>query len=267
MSDYVIAVRTYKRARLFHDATLSMLTKQGLLDRLHVFVGSDISEYEAVCGPLRYHPAPVGGHHAIAAICQHFPRGQPILFLDDDMETFYNYDLTTDTFSNTGLHDQITRGFAGGAPFGFGFLTNKLWLRKLRPLRPSYSTMSGCAFGAINEPDICTPAAHCDDLLRTVQYLKAGRVPNVLSGAGFKTKYAMNPGGLQASGDRTDTLATCQSLLPYVEDWVMGIVKQSCGLYALRLFSAATLRKLVRDLPVPTTADSALSSADSYGHS
>jgi hypothetical protein len=243
--DYVVAVRTYKRPELFRDATLAVLTKQNLLDRLHVFVGSDIAEYEAVCGPLRYHSVPVGGHNAIRAICQFFPRGQPIVFLDDDLETFYNYDWATDTFADTGLGDLLTNGFEINTPFGFGFLTNKHWLRKQRPFRPSYTTLAGCAFCAINEPEvITTPTAHCDDLVRTVQYFKKGCVPYVFSGAGFKTKYARNPGGLQASGDRADTLAVCHAILPSISDWVRSEPEQQkCGLWAWKLLPAMTLRK------------------------
>jgi len=253
MTDYVITVRTYKRPELFQRATLRVLRDQGLLDRLYVFVGSDIAEYAALEPSLRYIQAPVGGHNAIRAICDYFPRGQPILFLDDDLEEFFQYDVLSDSFQHHGLHELVVSGFAH-APFTFKSMTNRFWMKSLPSGRPSYSTMAGCYFGSYNEPElITTDTAHCDDLLRTVAYLKRGRVPWAWQYAGFKTKYAKNPGGLQESGDRTDTLAVCHSIGPQLEGWVSGIVQQACGFYAWKLLSAATLKKKIAKLTHDTS--------------
>jgi hypothetical protein len=246
MGDYVVAVRTYKRPLLFRDRTLAMLTKQGLLDRLHVFVGSDLAEYEAACGPLRYHVAPPGGHNAISAICDYFPYGQRIVFLDDDLETFFRYDRETDTFLDHGLSDLLERGFANGSIFGFGYLTNKMWLRKQKEFRPCYSLVSGSSFGAVNEPELIkTATAHDDDVVRSVQYFKAGRTPYTFPGAGFKTRHGKNPGGLQSSGDRADTHAVCVAIGPSLEGWVTTIKQEKCGLWTWKLKPAITIKKMV----------------------
>ena len=92
MGDFVVAVRTYQRAALFQRCTLQILRDQNLADRLTVFVGSDIAEYRALEPDLVYVQAPKGGHNAIRAICEHYPRGTPILFLDDDLESFWGGD-------------------------------------------------------------------------------------------------------------------------------------------------------------------------------
>ena len=268
--EYIVAVRTYKRPTLFRDRTLRVLREQGMADRLFVFVGSDIAEYATLEPDLRYIQAPVGGNNAIRAICEHFPRGTPILFLDDDLESFDAYDWETDSFKHTGLHEMVVRGFEH-APFGFGFLKNRMWLRKQKEFRPSYSTMGGCAFGAFNEPElIATPTPHCDDLMRTIQYFKAGRVPWSFTGAGFKTRYAKNPGGLQASGDRADTMVRCQAIAPLVEGWVSEIVKNKAGLYAWKLLAAGTIKKKVAAVTgclSLTTEDSASSPPHTTDHS
>jgi hypothetical protein len=246
MVDYVIAVRTYKRAELFQRATLRVLREQGLVDRLYVFVGSDISEYLTLEPDLRYLAAPVGGQHAIRAICDHFPRGTPIVFLDDDLEEWFWFDVSANTFHHDRLHEHLTEGFTH-APFTLKSLTNRHWMKSLPPFRPSYGTMAGSFFGAYNEPELITTAtAHMDDLVRTVQYFKIGKVPWAWQHAGFKTRYATNPGGLQASGDRTDTHAICLSVYDSVKDWVKADPKQhKCGPWHLELISAAAIKKKV----------------------
>lgn len=243
MADFVIAVRTYKRAELFQRATLRVLRDAGLTDRLHVFVGSDIEEYRAREPHLRYVTVPAGGANAIRAICDHFPRGQPIVFLDDDLEEWFWFDVSANTVRHDRLIEFLTEGFEH-APFTFKSMTNKHWMRSLPPFRPTYATMAGCYFGAYNEPELIgTALAHCDDLVRTVQYLQVGRVPWAWQHAGFKTAYAKNPGGLQESGDRTDTLDVCLTILPYVNDWVRPEPEQQkCGYWSLRLLPAATLK-------------------------
>lgn len=244
MAEYVIAVRSYKRAELFQRSTLQIIKEQGLLERLYVFVGSDLSEYTALEPDLRYVSVPAGGANAIRAICEYFPRGQPIVFLDDDLEEWFWFDISANTIHHDRLHEFLADGFAH-APFSFKSLTNKHWMRSLPPFRPSYSTMAGCFFGAFNEPElITTEQAHCDDLVRTVAYFNVGRVPWAWQHAGFKTAYAKNAGGLQSSGDRTDTLSVCHSILPSVRDWVRPEPgQQKCGLWSLRLLSTSTLKK------------------------
>lgn len=248
--DYVIAVRTYKRPAMFQRFTLKVLREQHIDDRLYVFVGSDIEEYRALEPDLRYIQAPVGSTNAHRTVCEYFPRGTPIVFFDDDLESFFRYDKETDSFKHDGLHDLIVQGFEH-APFTFQSITNRLWLRGAKELfRPIYSTMAGSYFAAFNEPEhILVPLTHCEEISRTVSYLKAGRIPWSYIGAGFKTKYAKNPGGITDSGDRKDTRGTCESLLPLVADWVRPeIFQQPCGIWTLRLLPATTLKKKVKAL-------------------
>lgn len=247
MADYVVAVRTYKRAEMFQRSTLRLLREQGLADRLYVFVGSDIEEYRALEPELRYVSVPVGCANAVRGICEHFPRGQPIFFMDDDLEEWFWFDTSANAVRHDRLHEFITEGFTH-APFTFKSMTNRYWMKNVKPFKPIYSNMTGGYFGAFNEPElITTTTGHCEDLLRTVQYLKTKRIPWAWQHAGFKTKYATNPGGLQASGERTDTLAVCHTIYPEVSEWVHPVPEQQkCGLWFWRLLAPSTLKARLR---------------------
>jgi len=246
MTDYVIAVPTYKRAAHFQRNTLQVLRDHGLVDRLYVFVGSDLEEYKALEPDLRYVSVPVGKHRAVKAICEYFPVGQAILFMDDDLSDYCMYDASSDGFLRTGLGGVIVEGFAH-APFSFGFLRNRLWLRKSPRLRPHYGPMPGCVFGAFNQPDLITTShAHVEDTLRTVQYLKAGIVPWTFPGASFRTHYGRTPGGYAASGDREDTRKVCEELADQVQPWCSHVELQNCGLWAWKWHPAPKVRRLFK---------------------
>ena len=234
---YAIAVRTFERPDQFQTKTLHVIRSFNLVDKLTVFVGSDIAAYRALEPDLQYVQVRKGGSNAIADICAHYPRDTPILFLDDDLESFYGGYLPS----------LVEEGFRRADVWGFGFITNKFWHSQTDDWGPRYATLAGCAFAARNRPElITTPTAHCDDLVRTVQCFRAGILPYVWKKAGFKTRYAWNQGGLQSSGERDDTKAVCEQLLPYVEGWVRGIRQQPCGLWEIRLLPAATIAARMR---------------------
>jgi hypothetical protein len=115
-------------------------------------------------------------------------------------------------------------------------------------LKPRYAVGSGCAFGARNYPElIVTDSGHCDDVCRTVSYIRAGIQQYCFVGAGFKSpRYGKNPGGLQSSGDRANMMETCERLLPLLEPYASGIRVDHAGLPVVRLLPAATIKRLSR---------------------
>ena len=204
--DYVIAVRTYARHTTFPKKTYRVLSEQHLTDRLYIFVANEtekelykstISDYnQIVVGEL-------GGANAIKAICQYFPIGQRIVFMDDDLGELYGIDTT--------LHDYIVDGFNtidlhNCGAFTFSFLSNTFWLRNKprKEIRPII--LAGNFFGTRNYPNmITTEHSHGDDLIRSVRYIEKYGCVLVYWRAGFKTRYGKEPGGLQASSERTTT--------------------------------------------------------------
>lgn len=245
-----IAVRTYERPDLFHTHTLRTLQLAGLTDLLTVFVGSDIQPYKDKNPDLRYIQVPKGGHNAIRAICEYYPRDTPIFFMDDDLEPYFQYNPDTDSFDAGNLRERIQDGFqriaASRGMFSFYSIKNKLWLRGSPVFKEAYSTIYGCYFGAYNEPElITTEIATCDDLLRTIQYWKQGRSCYVFMGAGFKTRYGLNPGGLQSSGDRADTKAICFQIYPSIKEWVRDDLDHHFHIYRWRLKPWNQIKKLI----------------------
>jgi hypothetical protein len=232
-----IAVRTYERPTQFQAKTLRVLRGAGLTDALTVFVGSDLREYTDLEPDLRYVQVRKGGANAIADICAHYPRDTPIMFLDDDLESFFGGDLA----------HMIEEGFKRADVWGFGYVSNPLWASTMADWGPRYATLGGSSFGARNRPElITTTVAHCDDIVRTIQYFRAGVIPYVWKKAGFKTRYTKNAGGLQSSGERADTKAVCEELVktPDVKDWCRGIWQHrlSCGLWEIKLLSPAAVK-------------------------
>ena len=243
---FAVAVRTYERPEIFHTHTLRILREQGLLEELTVFVGSDLQPYQTQDPDLRYVQVPKGGANAIRAICDYYPPGTRILFLDDDLQSYYG---------PKPLRELTEEGFKRADVWGFGFITNKFWLQTAKEWQPRYATLAGCAFAAVASPLIPTTESHCDDLQRTVQLFRAGIVPYVWSKAGFKTKYAKNPAGLQH--ERTNTLAVCERLFPTLQPYVRDIHQQPCGLYAIRIAPAQTIKRLLKECQNPSQNPSA----------
>jgi hypothetical protein len=221
MAEYVIACRTYARSTVFPHKTYRMLEHNGLTDRLYIFVANAAEKrlYEAALAGKTYRAIIVGklgGANAIRAICSYFPRGQRIVFMDDDLDRFFDF-ARDGTFraDSTHLHRYLVDGFEtidayGCGGFTFSFMSNKFWLRgkPFKEIRPF--TLAGNFFGVRNDPAmITTEFSHGDDLVRSVRYLERYGGVLVYWHAGFVTRYGKEEGGLQASGNRgsaADTL-------------------------------------------------------------
>lgn len=225
MDDYVIAVRSYARADTFLRKTYRMLQHNKLTSRLFVFVANQEEHtlYTAALQGCEYRDIIVGelgGANAIRAICNYFPLNQRIVFMDDDLSSFFDYaEDGTRRRDSSELASYLSRGFAAIDLYGCGaftcsFIENKVWLRHKSRAEIRPFTLAGNFFGARNDPAmICTEYAHCDDLVRSVRYIDRYGGVLVFWWAGFQTRYGKEPGGLQASDDRgTDTLAKTHAI-------------------------------------------------------
>jgi hypothetical protein len=220
IDNYVIACRTYARSHIFPLKTYRMLAHNGLTDRLYIFVADQAEKrrYEAALADQPYAAIIVGklgGANAIRAICKYFPKGQRIVFMDDDLDRFFEFDKDGKFHADSSrLGRYLEDGFEtidkhGLGGFTFSFLKNKFWLKgkAFKEFRPF--TLAGNFFGVRNDPAmITTEYSHGDDLVRSVRYLERYGGALVYWWAGFDTRYGKEEGGLQASGNRGSAAET-----------------------------------------------------------
>lgn len=219
MHDFVIAVRSYQRAEMFRDMTYAMLSKQegiNLKECLYIFVadGEEHDRYTQVLGDLPYKKIVIGrkgGKEIIDFISDYFPYLQPIVFMDDDLEEFFEFTDTPSksTFnkSSTQLLRYIEDGFktleVTQSAFSFSFYSNEFYLqgKPWKEFRPA--ELAGGFFGCLNKPsNIKTDTAHLDDISRSCRLITKYGGVLIYQWGGFKTATGKNPGGLQSSGDR-----------------------------------------------------------------
>ena len=214
INNYVIACRSYDRPDIFPLKTYRMLAHNGLTDRLYIFVANaeEKERYEHALQGLPYKKIVIGElgcAQVVKAICHYFPKGQRIVFMDDDLVRFYCFDEDKkfDKDSNN-LHRYLEDAFDTidkynlGA-FAFASMQNKFWLKDkpFKEFRPFL--MGGSFFACRNNPEmIMTQISHNEDVQRTVRFLE--KYGGVLTywWAGFETHYGVEKGGMQTSGDR-----------------------------------------------------------------
>jgi hypothetical protein len=191
-----------------------MLAHNDLTDRLYIFVANadEKVRYEKALQGYEYKKIVIGelgGANAIKAICNFFPVGQRILFVDDDLTRFYCFDSNHkfDRDSNN-LNRYLEDAFEtidkyNLGSFAFASMQNKLWLKDkpFKEFRPFL--LVGNFFGCRNDPEmIITKISHNDDILRTTRFLEKYGGTLVYWWAGFETHYAVEKGGMQTSGTR-----------------------------------------------------------------
>ncbi len=230
-----------------------------MTDNLYVFVASD-EEKAIYQGALDGQPykaiivGQLGGANAIRAICNYFPIGQRILFMDDDLSDFSYVDKQYKLHRKScKLREFVEDGFAlidqhDCGAFTFDFVSNAYWLRDspLKLIRPF--TLAGNFFGARNDPSmITTTHAHGDDLVRSVRYIHKYGGVLVYRGAAFRTKYGKLTGGLQQSGDRTNTAQITHELYesdPLLQSYATPpFIEKHTGYTSMRLKPLHLLKK------------------------
>ena len=90
--DYQIAIPTYKRLNVFRRKTYRLLKRYNLCERVVLFLQcpEDVKEYTEAFPELKYVEAPSGFLNCINFITQHFPVGQPVVQMHDDVRQIYD---------------------------------------------------------------------------------------------------------------------------------------------------------------------------------
>ena len=214
--DYVIAVRSHKRAETLKHKTYKILQQNNLTDRLFVFVGSDeVEDYKKVFTDCSYNQIVSTdarcGADTFKTMTEFFPIGKRIVFMDDDLDFWYYFNKDRVLVKNNPiLAHFLEDGFKTIDEHNLGaftchFSTNKLFLRPkpFKEFRPSFC--NSCFFGMRNDPELIYCPNYHDDPQRTNRLLKKYGGVLYYWWMGFKTSWGVTSGGLQDKdryGDR-----------------------------------------------------------------
>ena len=208
MSDYIICIPSYKRAKLCQEKTLSFLHSNKIpKNRIHVYVANheELETYLATLNKNYYGKliqGVIGLKNQREYIQKSFPEGKPIVFLDDDISKV--------DFSLSGLFKGKSLDFF----FKEAFRITKseeanIWgiypvynpfFRKARPeITTDLRYIVGAFYGQFNVKGVCSKALQLsmdqkEDVERTIlQFIQFGKVIR-FNRIGFQTKY-YNPDG------------------------------------------------------------------------
>lgn len=254
---------------MFIDMTYQMLVDNGVdvKENLYIVVATKEEEekYRNGLGDRPFKEmiiSGIGGHNAVAAAVNHFDIGERIVFMDDDLEYFFEFtdkpEKSNFLKKSKNLHNYLLDGFEtldqiGAEIFSFSFYKNDFYIKEkpFKEFRPY--NIPGGFFGAINHKRIITDHAHLDDIHRTCKYIEETGGCLIYNWCGFETNTGSNPGGMQASGDRGDDESRMEMMkqmceriyqIPYVKKFCKEPKVAHTGMYEIKLKSISQIRKL-----------------------
>lgn len=247
--DYVIAIPSYKREETLKKKTLALLKSYGIpASKVYIFV-ADKEEEERYRNALEKgtYAKIVVGIKGLAPvrnfIAEYFPLGKQIVFCDDDLSGFLEYDETTPRHERPlrSLLSVIHRGFAECKKNGCN-----LWGVYPTPngffMKPTVSTdlkfCVGSFFGLINPGTkiLRIPVSEKEDYYRTLRMYEVDGCVVRLNFVAGKTSYYKEPGGMQTDPERKQKQeAAVTFLLKKFPDWVKRNPTRKSGFPELRI--------------------------------
>jgi hypothetical protein len=206
---YVIAIPSYKRHKTIQEKTLKVLEEYNIDKTIvNIFV-ADQTEYE-LYEPLGYKTivAKPGLHNARNFILDYFPKDTRILFCDDDIKGFKQYDALSkrsekplenlkDVIENGWNMAMVTRSRLWGLyPVPNGYFMNNTISHTLK-------FISGPFFGLINPgKELRHPMSEKEDYYRTLRMFQMDGAVVRLNFVSAVTDYYKGEGGMQTNPDR-----------------------------------------------------------------
>lgn len=265
LSDWVVAIPSYKRAETLRDKTLSVLAEYSIpANRIHVFV-ADKEEYELYKNTLTkntygyLHIATPGMAAVRNFITQFFPIGKPIFNMDDDIRGFIEWSPTARRNERKlkDLKAVITNGFqearrSGFRLFGFYPVANGFFMKKGHTEDIRY--IIGSVWGIINPGKILTMTIDDkEDYLRSVvMYILDGGVIR-FNNISPQSAYYKEVGGMQETRTFIRIEKSAKAMVKSFPEYVSLNLTKKSGMPELRLrdsrpqeeriFGEAVLRK------------------------
>ena len=224
--DYVIAIPTYRRAKILSERTLTMLSSFDVPpDKIHIFCSSndDIDEYRRL-NPIyadRIIISPNGFLPTMQFLHTYFPVGTNVICMEDDTKVLWikKDDKTRIAMNKDQFYQMVNRGFSecyktGAKLWGLYPVANPLFMKNKinRDLKFIYGVFQ--AFISTHNPEVIPSLPLVHDIEASIKFfLTYGtviRFENIgLDGSG----YANVPGGLQATEDRIKKENECKRVL------------------------------------------------------
>ena len=245
--NFVIAIISHEREKLFESKTLSFLKKHGIcFEQVYVFV-SDLSYLSYLPLSEKYGFNLLNSHNNLLKfnnnsilnarnnIINYFEDGANILEMDDDVDDII--DFSTDKGVENFI-DLVNESFAkldGFGLFGFSSQANKFFSNGIDKWG-LYSIINSC-LGYVNDKRIKLTVFEKEDMERCIQFYKLDLPILKRGNYGIKTRYWKNPGGIAArySWEKRLTVQRESSL------WLKKIYPEYCriqvrknGIYDLR---------------------------------
>lgn len=213
MKDYVVCIPSYKRSDVCKEKTLSTLKRHNIPSKkVYVFVANkeEYEVYKKAIPSNLYHKLIVGIVGLVPQrdfIEKYFSKGQPIVFMDDDVESV---DLSlSPKFKNHSLHYFLKEAFEytkknNAYIWGVYPVFNPFFREPRNEVSDILNYIVGAFYGLINRPGLKSLELNItkehggqkEDVERTIKYfIEDGKVIR-FNKIGFTTKYYGKEGGL-----------------------------------------------------------------------
>jgi hypothetical protein len=217
MTDYIVAIPSYKRAQLCNDKTLTTLKDHNIPSKkIYVYVANneEEEEYKKVLTPSLYGKLVVGKKGLVPQrqfITEQWKEGQNIVFFDDDiasidlkMSKFKKH--TLDFFFRSAFNEcKAQKSYIWGVYPVF----NPFFRKARDELSNCLNYIVGAFYGIINRPNlksiqlkITKENGQKEDVERTLRYFIEDGIVLRFNRVGFETKYYGKEGGLGTFEDR-----------------------------------------------------------------
>lgn len=232
---WVIAIPSYNRVETLKEKTLSVLKEYGIpKSKIHVFVANSEEEelYKAGVGSEVGHI--IVGIKGLAEvrnfIFDYFPKGQKIVFMDDDVRGLIEYDAGAKRHERKlplgGLEDVFERGFdeckkAGAQLWGVYPSANGFFMKPTvtTDLRFIIGSFWGCVNPGKDPKYLLKFGGEKEDYQRTLQFWEADGAVVRLNFISVKTAYYKEPGGMQEGGPNTRVGKQRKTVKAMIKRW------------------------------------------------
>jgi hypothetical protein len=251
MTDYIVAIPSYKRAEVCRDKTLATLKHNKIpASKIYVYVANneELAEYEKVLDKGLFHNLIVGKKGLVPQrqfIMSQWPEGKHIVFFDDDVAKI---DLSLSSlFKGKSLDTFFKAAFSECVKqhsyiWGVYPVFNPFFRKGRDEISTCLNYIVGAFYGIINRPNlsaikltITKENGQKEDVERTLKYFVNDGIVLRYNRVGFVTKYYGKSGGLGTFDDRLKPmLEASKKLLAKYGDYG-SISTKSTGMTEFRL--------------------------------